>query len=207
MVWDLENGGKELLTLQGHTDTIFTVSFSPDGKELATTSFDSTVKLWDAETGQELDTLAGHSDVTTRTAFNADGSLLASSSFDGSVKVWDLETGEELYTLPGHDATPWAIAFSPDGKLIATGGNDRTLRLWDATTGEELLTLPLSAESFQVLFSPDQTRLVVQTLSNTNVFLPRIEDLFALAKSRVSRSLTTEECQTYLHLDACPAVP
>ena len=203
-VYDLTNGSQELLTLQGHTATLMTVSFSLDGKQLATTSQDQTAKLWDAETGQLLRTFTGHNHYTSRVVFNPEETRLATGSFDGTVKVWDLETGEELYTLSGHGASVWGIAFSPDGKLIATGGNDQALRLWDAMTGEELLTLPIPGPSFQLFFTPDQTRLVVQTPDATHVYLPQIEDLLALAKSRVSRTLTIEECQKYLHVAACP---
>jgi WD40 repeat protein len=206
-VYDLENGGKELLTLGAHTAPIVSVSFSPDGKQLATTSVDKTVKLWDAETGQALHTFTGHTNTTSRVVFNPQGTRLATGSFDGTVRVWDLETFRELYTLSGHGASVWGIGFGPDGKYIATGSNDLTLRLWDAMTGEELLTLPIPAPSFQVLFTPDQTRLVVQSPSGTNVYLPRIEDLLALAKSRVTRSLTAEECQKFLHTEVCPAEP
>lgn len=203
-VYDLTNGGQESLTLQGHTAAVITVNFSPDGKQIATTSEDRTIKLWDAETGQELRTFSGHTSVTSRVIFNPEGTRLATGSFDRTVKVWDLETGEELYTLSGHGATVWGIRFSPDGKLIATGSNDLTLRLWDAMTGKELFTLPIPAGSFQSFFTPDQTRLVVQTVGGTHVYLTQIEDLLALAKSRVSRTLTTEECQKYLHVEACP---
>jgi WD40 repeat protein len=121
--------------------------------------------------------------------------------------VWDLETGTELLSLSGHGATVWGIAFTPDGKRIATGSNDETVRIWDAMTGEELLVLPLPALSLQVLFSPDQTRLVVQGLCCTKVYLTQIEDLLALAKSRVTRSLTREECQRFLHMEVCPSTP
>jgi WD40 repeat protein len=192
------------LTLQGHSAQIFHTNFSPDGKQLATTSEDQTIRLWDAETGQELRTFSGHTGPTTGVIFNPEGTRLATGSFDGTAKIWDLETGQELYTLSGPSASVWGIAFSPDGKLIATGSNDLTLRLWDAMTGEELLTLPIPDLSFQLFFTPDQTRLVVQTLSETHVYLPQVEDLLALAKSRVSRTLTTEECQRYLHVEACP---
>jgi len=211
IVWDLENDGKELLTLQGHTAAFMTASFSPDGQQLATTSQDNTVKLWDAETGQELHTFTGHTHPTTRVVFNSQGTRLASGSFDGTAKVWDLDTREELLTLSGHGASVWGIGFSPDGKYIATGSNDLTLRLWDSTTGEELLAIPIPGSAFQVFFNHDQTLLVAQNPSGNpsgmNVYLLRIEDLFALAKSRVTRSLTTEECQQYLHVEQCPSTP
>ncbi len=204
-VWDLANGGRELLTLEGHTALVLSVSFSPDGKWLATASQDRSVKLWDAETGQELHTFTGHAHFTSRVVFSPDGTRLASGSFDRTVKVWDLEARKELYTLSGHGASVWAIGFSPDGKLIATGSNDRTLRLWDALTGEELLSQPIEAASFQVSFTPDGTRLIVSGVNGvTQVYLTGVEDLYALAKSRVTRTLTTEECQRFLHVEQCP---
>jgi WD40 repeat protein len=207
-VYDLTNGGQELLILQGHSAPLLTTNFSPDGKQLATTSQDTTARLWDGETGQLLHTFTQHTGPTTRVIFNPEGTRLATGSFDRTVKVWDLKTGEELYTLSGPSASVWGIAFSPDGKLIATGSNDLTLRLWDAMTGEELLTLPIPGNSLQLFFTPDQTRLVVQTPSSgTHVYLSQIEDLLALAKSRVSRTLTTEECQKYLHVEECPTMP
>jgi hypothetical protein len=71
-----------------------------------------------------------------------------------------------------------------------------------------LLTLPTAAPAFRISFTPDSTRLVVSMInSETRVYLPQIEDLFTLAKSRVTRSLTTEECQQYLHVEQCPTEP
>lgn len=203
VVYDLKHGGRELLTLQGHTDGLMTVNFSPDGKQLATTSLDMTARLWDAETGQEIRTFSGHNDPTTNLVINPQATRLAVGSFDGTAKVWDLQTGEELYTLSGHGSSVWGIRFSSDGKLIATSSYE-TLRLWDAITGDELLALPVSGPSSQLFFPPDQTRLVVQTPFGIHVYLVQVEDLLALAKSRVSRTLTTEECQRYLHVEACP---
>jgi WD40 repeat protein len=204
-VYDLEKEGRELLTLEGHAAPLLEVSFSPDGKSISTTSQDNSVKLWDAETGQELSTFSGHTSITSRVVFSPDGTRLATSSFDRTVKVWDIETGDERFTLTGHGATVWAIAFSPDGKLIATGSNDRTFRLWDAETGKPLLTIPVSVSPTHATFTPDSTRLILSTINGeTHVYLTRIDDLYALAQRRVTRSLTTEECEQYLHVPTCP---
>jgi WD40 repeat protein len=72
------------------------VTFSPDGKRLATGSFDHTVKLWDAATGQELLTLKGHSVAVFSVAFSPDGKRLATGSFDPPVKLWDAATEQEV---------------------------------------------------------------------------------------------------------------
>lgn len=209
-VYDLENGGRELLTLKGHSAPVATIRYSPDGKRLATTSQDKSVKLWDAETGKELETFTGHTNFGSRVAFSPDGTRLASGDWGGTAKIWDLRTGQELFTLSGHGASVWGIEFSPDGKLIATGSNDRTLRLWDAKTGEPLLTLPTTFGTFKISFSPEGAWMVASEAgpeSHTMVYMPRIEDLYALARVRVTRALTTGECQQYLHVERCPSEP
>jgi WD40 repeat protein len=200
-----EDGGREILTLDGHTALVMTVSFSPDGKQLATTSQDKSVKLWDAETGQELETFTGLANWGSRVVFSPDGKRLASGDWGGTAKVWDLETGQDLLTLAGAGASVWGLGFSPDGRLIASGSNDRTLRLWDAKTGEQLLTLPGAFPALQINFTPDSTMLVTsQPNGESRVYLPRIEDLYSLAQARVSRTLRPQECQEYLHLEQCP---
>ncbi len=75
--------------MKGHTDSVTSVAFSPEGKRLALASFDGTVKMWDATSGQEMLTLKGHTSVVRSVAFSADGKRLASASEDGTVKVWD----------------------------------------------------------------------------------------------------------------------
>src|SRR5207244_783346 len=93
--------------------------FSPDGKRLASASFDKSVKVWDAQTGQELFTLHGHTDYVYSVVFSPDGKRLASASFDKSVKVWAAQTGQEIRALQGHTAFR-SVVFSPDGKRLAS---------------------------------------------------------------------------------------
>jgi WD40 repeat protein len=117
------------------------VTFSPDGRHLASGSQDQTVRLWDVNTGQCLKTLAGHTNWVSSVAFSPDGRLLASGSNDQTVRLWDISTGQSLKTLSGHTNWVWSVAFSPDGRLLASGSADATLKLWDVQTGEYLKTL------------------------------------------------------------------
>ena len=207
IVWDVETGRK-LLTLTGHRDWVANVVFSPDGARLATASFDTTARVWDAVTGKELLILTGPNRPVRQVVFSPDGARLATASFDGTAKVWDVVSGKQLFTLSGHVNDVFSVAFSPDGKTIATASRDKTAKLWDADTGKELLSLNAPDELTTVAFSPDGSQLAVASRDGTDrIYLLKIGDLMALAKQRVTRSLTSEECQQYLHVATCPVKP
>jgi WD40 repeat protein len=132
------------------------VTFSPDGKQLATGSGDNTVKVWDSETGRELLTLT---DAGRKVSFSPDGKRLASAS-PSLVKLWDSQTGQLLLTINSGNAVYFAV-FSPDGERLATSAVGPTIKIWDAQTGQEKLTLNSTRNNgtWGVAFSPDGKRL------------------------------------------------
>lgn len=152
--------GQEPLVLDGHTESVTSAVFSPDGKRIVSGSRDNTVKVWNAESGKEIFALEGHTHWVLRVAISLDGKRLASASRDGTVKVWDADKGKELFTLKGHTNWVNGVAFSPDSKRLATGSSDGTVKIWDADTGNEILTIGTKAIGVtSVAFSPDGKRV------------------------------------------------
>jgi eukaryotic-like serine/threonine-protein kinase len=148
------------VTFKGHTGNVVSVTFSPDGKRLASASHDNTVKVWDAQTGKVIFTLEGHVGQVYCVSFSPDGESLASASADGTVKVWDAQTGKEKFTLEGHTGQVYCVSFSPNSKHLASGSHDKTVKVWDVQTGKVALTLEgHTAQIMSVSFSPDGKRL------------------------------------------------
>ncbi|MCA2605172.1 WD40 repeat domain-containing protein [Microcystis sp. M26BS1] len=137
----LLNRKSEHNRLLGHNMRVTSVSFSRDGRTLASGSRDNTIKLWNIRTGKEIRTLQGHNSRVSSVSFSRDGKTLASGSDDKTIKLWNVETGQEIRTFKGHNGSVFSVSFSPDGKTLATSSGDNTIKLWNVETGQEIRTL------------------------------------------------------------------
>ena len=126
-----------LQTFEGHSASVLSIAFSSDGSRIASGSFDTTIRIWDAKSGKEFRKLEGHSDLVWSVAFSPDGSRIASGSSDKTICIWDTKSGE-VRKLKGHSDLVSSVAFSPDGSRIASGSSDKTIRIWDAKSGKEV---------------------------------------------------------------------
>ncbi|XP_066587087.1 notchless protein homolog 1 [Prorops nasuta] len=129
-LWSPEKEKKPIARMTGHQQLINDVKFSPDGRIIASASFDKSVKLWEGNTGKYITSLRGHVQAIYSIAWSADSRLLVSGSADSTIKVWSMKTKKLCQDLPGHADEIYAVDWSPDGLRVASGGKDKVLRLW-----------------------------------------------------------------------------
>jgi WD40 repeat protein/serine/threonine protein kinase/tetratricopeptide (TPR) repeat protein len=184
--------GRQLRTLSGHKHNLLFIAFSPDGKRLASTSEDRTVRLWDSATGEQVRTLAdtaGRVQVQGVT-FSPDGREVAGAGPDGKVLRWDVSTGQPL--PPWHTGLKglWSVVFSPDGKWLAAEEVSGKIRVLDTATGTAGATVEASAWDRCVggaVISPDSRTLAARMGGHGTV------GLWDLATGRLLRTLTGHE--------------
>jgi len=160
--------GTILYTYHGHSDQVYSVTWSPDGKRIASGSRDNTVQLWNASDGGNVLTYHGHSDGVWSVAWSPDGKRIASGSPDKTVQVWDATNGNNIYTYKGHSDAVWSVAWSPDSKRIASGSKDKTVQVWNATDGTNVYTYKGHSDIVaSVAWSPDGKRLASASWDKT----------------------------------------
>jgi WD40 repeat protein len=143
-------------TMEGHSEGVYSVAWSPDGKTLASGSYDQTIRLWDVATGKTTATLKTRGgDHVTSVAWSPDGKMLASGSYDQTIRLWDVATGKTTATLEGHTECVDFVAWSPDGKSLASVGGG-AIKVWDVGTGKNVATIQGNQEWVNsVAWSPD----------------------------------------------------
>ena len=191
---------------------LLSLGFNGDGDVIATTGTSSRqepeqrdIRLWN----WREDTLVGRIEANaSQVALAPRGDLLGSTRLvEGVSDVWEFGTGDRVSTLDGHPGIVVDLAFDAAGEQVATAGADGSVRVWDPRTGQQQLVLRLATPvaATGVEFTPDRERLVTVWKDGvTRVWTLDLDELVDIAAERVTRGLTTAECQQYLHTDTCP---
>ena len=167
---------------------------------------DRVVVVLDGADGSEIATLPTHA---TSVAIDPRGGRIVTQDEDGPIRIWDVASAQLLGSFP--EEARGRVSFSPDGSTLAVIGRQE-VRLYDTDTRELRLTLPAPAPDLGhefcygggLAFSPDGALLAAQDCDGVRVWTLDIDELLAIARTNVTRSLTSEECRQYLHVDPCP---
>ena len=215
-VWDATTFEQVLaLPAKESQDDFRELAFAADGRHIAirgTFEGADTVQFFDLD-GNLVQTCCEHFWWlwSASIEFSPDGARMITGGKDpeteeGTVKVWDVATGDELASLEGHPWVVWDAVFSSDGTRIASGSGP-DVRVWDAATYEEIVTLNHGESAvFRVAFSPDGSQLasIGDIEGLVRVWALEINDVIGIAESRLTRTFTEAECETY-SIDPCPA--
>ncbi|NIA12173.1 MAG: TIR domain-containing protein, partial [Nitrospiraceae bacterium] len=160
-------GGPLIRILEGHTSWVSAVAVTPDGKHAISGSLDSTLRVWDLDSGEEMQRLVGHTNGVNAVAVTPDGKHVISGSWDNTLRVWDIKSGEEIQRLVGHNESVEAVVVTLDGKHAISGSLDSTLRVWDLESGEELQTLGHTNWVDAVAVTPDGKHAILGSSDKT----------------------------------------
>jgi len=168
------NTGQPIHSWIAHTNYIYSIAFSPDGRYILSgaggsdEATDNTARLWEVASGEPRLVLTGHMERLTSVAFSPDGQMALTASEDGTARLWSLDTGEEIRQFTGHLSGINSANFSPDGRSIITASRDRTVRLWDVETGNETRRFTRHTDIvWDADFSPDGRYAASGSLDNT----------------------------------------
>nr|VFK30080.1 MAG: WD domain-containing protein, G-beta repeat-containing protein [Candidatus Kentron sp. MB]VFK75044.1 MAG: WD domain-containing protein, G-beta repeat-containing protein [Candidatus Kentron sp. MB] len=156
-------------TLRGHTEKVYRMALSPDGRYLASPSQDGTIRFWDMENGQLFRTLRNEG-TPVCVAWSPDGVRLASggSSRNKQVSLWDIATGKRIRILGKHGGMVYSVAWSPNGRLLASCSGDRIIQIWEPESGQLLRELRGHTNQVEgIVWSPDSKQLCSGSWDNT----------------------------------------
>jgi WD40 repeat protein len=209
-LWDVE-AATLIRVLTGHENWVWVTAFSPDGSQALTADGKGRVRIWEAQGGALEHELRGHTNGVLDAVFSPDGRRVATAAHDDLVKIWDTGSGEQVGELRGHTQSVRGVDFSPDGQWLVTAGDDGTARIWNAATGETIEILEGHTDMVtSARFSPDGRKILTTSHDGTaqlhvcEVCRP-LDKLVEFARTRVTRPLSREERQRFLHEPALAA--
>jgi WD40 repeat protein len=162
--------------------------------------------VWDSQSGRELITIPDQA--ASAASWSPDSKRIATAQAR-VIKIWDWKTGNLEATLVGHRKDVASLAWSPDGRQIASASADLTTRIWDVAS--KTLNLSFGGHSVavqRVAWNPIGNRLAsIDIFGTTQIYAATPSELMRIARQRVTRPLSIDECRTYLHTERCPTIP
>jgi WD40 repeat protein/DNA-binding SARP family transcriptional activator len=203
-IWETETG-VERGRLDGDGPGILAAVFTPDGDRILTGDDRGTVAIWDSSTLERERDLGHHDLAVEAIVFGPEGEVVTASA-DGTVRGWDLRTGAVTMRLGGQEAAVEDVDVSSDGQLFATAASDGTVKLWDAPEGRPLVTFHgHQLKVTGVEFSPDDRFLASASPDGTvALHLLPVDEFLDVARARLTRDLTEDECREFLRRARCP---
>ncbi|MFP4650991.1 MAG: WD40 repeat domain-containing protein [Phormidium sp.] len=163
--------GREINRLQGHDGHVTSISFSPNGRLIASAGSDRTIRVWDWQSGREIQRLAGNTSTVASLSFSPDGQMIVSGSQDGIIKLWELETGNVVHRIEAHIRRVTSLDFSSTGDFIVSGSLNSTAKIWDSETGEIIKIFSSDLNSiYGISLSPDDKMLATAAYGGIDIW-------------------------------------
>ena len=168
LLQDIDNKLRHSSLIIEHS--INSISISPNGKHLITTSADSTARMWNIQTGKQVGETMKHDNYVNSALFSPDGNYIVTASWDKTAKIWDAKTGKQVGETMKHERYVNSTQFSPDGNYIVTASDDNTAKIWDAKTGKQVgETMKHERYVNSAQFSPDGNHIVTVSDDSTTI--------------------------------------
>ncbi|MEO0735848.1 MAG: TIR domain-containing protein [Cyanobacteria bacterium J06649_12] len=187
---DLLKNPMEVNLLEGHTQAVIAIATSPDGNQIASSSEDGTVRIWDLEGNLVVQPMQGHTGYVNAIAFSPDGQYLVTASSDTTLRLWDLtNSNDSPRVFEGHQNKITSVAFSPDGEQILSGGDDG-MKLWNrqGSVVNEFTTLA-GKQVNSVAFLPNN-QTIISASGTTVQFWDRTGKLLGTPINKAGESIT-----------------